>query len=198
MLDFSPLMNALSDPVNAFLNGNMGTSAFLAILILVAVGFLLAFFGLRLFRLILTVGVFGGGVALGYLLLSKFLEGIVGIVAGPAVGIVLGLVLCRLVNWLYNRLLFILFTPLLLILTSVLGSFLVAFSVGGFLPFSMSNVIVTVVLGLIAIFVQTKAAIRAKKDRLLGRFGKIMSGFGYNAGTVSDDFVGGFLRGYGK
>ena len=204
MFDFSPLTNALSDPIKAVTEGNMGTSAFGSIAVLVIVGFFLAFFGFRVLRFAISLGAFGGGVVIGALLVGKnMLAGIlgdemIGLAAGGVIGFLIGFILLRVVNWLYNRLLFIIFTPLLILLTSLAGCFLVAFAIGGFLPIPFGNLIITGVLGLIAIFVQSKAAIRAKKDRILDRVGGVLSSFGMNAGMVSDDFLGGFMKGYGK
>ncbi len=204
MFDFSPLTNALSDPIKAITEGNMGTAALGSIAVLVIVGFFVAFFGFRFIRFDLSLGAFGGGVAIGALVIGKnMLAGMLGnemlgLAAGAVVGLLIGFILFRVFNWLYNRLLFIVFTPLLVLLTSLVGAFLVAFAIGGFLPIPFGNLIITGVLGLIAIFKQSLAAIRAKKNRILARFGGLFSKFGMSAGMVSDDFMGGFMKGYGK
>ena len=119
-------------------------------------------------------------------------------IIGAIIGIVIGLILLRIFNWLYNKLLFILFTPLLILVTSLAGGFLVGFAITGFLPIPYGNLIVMGVVGLFTIVIQSKAAIRSKKNRILNRFGGIMNKLGFNAGMVSDDFVGGFMKGYGK
>ncbi len=204
MFDFSPLTNALNDPVNAVMEGNMGTSAFGAIAVLVIAGLFVAFFGFRVIRFALSLGAFAGGVAIGALLLGKELLADVlgnetlGLVVGAVAGLLIGFILLRIFNWLYNRLLFILFTPLLILATSLAGCFLAAFAIGGFLPIPFGNLIITGVLGLIALVVQSIAAIKAKKNRILDRFGGVLSGLGLNAGMVSDDFLGGFAKGHGK
>lgn len=204
MFDFSPLTNALSDPIKAVTEGNMGTSAFGSIAILVIAGFFVAFFGFRVIRFVLSLGAFGGGVAVGALVIGKNMladilgDEMIGLAAGAVIGLLIGFILLRIFNWLYNRLLFIIFTPLLILVTSLAGCFLAAFAIGGFLPIPFGNLIITGVLGLIAIFVQSKAAIRSKKNRILDRFGGVLSQFGMNAGMVSDDFMGGFMKGYGK
>ena len=51
---------------------------------------------------------------------------------------------------------------------------------------------------LVGIFVQVRAEILAKSNRILGRFGNLLSHFGYHAGQLADDFREGFSQTFGR
>ena len=179
------LGDMLSDTLLASLVANMPWLRFVLMLV---IGIICGYITHKFFYLLLFLFDFAGltiSADLALLLLIPENLSIVALIIAVLVALPISIVLFQLI------------IPGQIFITDLVGSVLIAASLG--IMLSLQTPIVLAVLGgafLIGAICQGRLAIIAKKNLLLHRFGKLMTRFGYNVGRVSDDFMGGFRKTY--
>ena len=93
--------------------------------------------------------------------------------------------------------LFQLIIPGQIFVTDLAGSLLIAGALAVLLSLQLPIMLIGLgVAFLIGAIIQGRSALVAKKNQIMSRFGRLLSGAGYNVGRVSDGFVGGFRKTY--